>query len=92
MLSVGLGDVVDAAYVRMGDLPGQPNFLMEPREPVGTVGDLLGQELESHRLTELQVFRSIHFAHAALPQQSDNAIPFDKDRSGNEARIVDGVE
>ena len=68
MLAAGFGDVVHAAHVRMRDLPRQPNFLMEAREPVGVIRELLRQEFQSDRLSELQVFRSIDFAHAAATQ------------------------
>ena len=37
VLAVGFADVVHAAHVRMGDLPRQPDFLMEAREPVGAI-------------------------------------------------------
>ncbi len=68
VLPVDVADVVDAAHVRMRDLPGEPDFLMEAGQPVGAVHDLPRQELESDGLPELQVFGSIDFAHAAAAE------------------------
>jgi hypothetical protein len=59
VLAAGFADVVHATHVRMRDLPGEPNFLMEARQPLGAIGELLRQELERDGLSELQVFRSI---------------------------------
>ena len=91
MLAAGFGDVVHAAHVRMRDLPRQPNFLMEAREPVGVIRDLLRQEFQSDRLSELQVFRSIDFAHAAATQQANDAVAAGQHRAGNELRAVESV-
>ena len=91
VLAAGFGDVVHAAHVRMGDLPRQPNFLMEAREPVGAIRDLLRQEFQRDRLSELQVFRSIDFAHAAATQQADDAVAAGQHRAGNELRAVESV-
>ena len=37
VLAAGFADVVHAAHVRMRDLPREPNFLMEARQPVGAM-------------------------------------------------------
>jgi hypothetical protein len=47
VLAAGFGDVVHPAHVRMRDLPRQPNFLMETRQPGGVIRDLLRQEFQS---------------------------------------------
>src|SRR6185503_20511386 len=65
VLAAGFADVVYAAHVRMGDLPREPDFLMEARQPVGAMRDLLRKELESDSLSELQVFSPVDLAHAA---------------------------
>ena len=91
MLAAGFADVVHAAHVRMGDLPREPNFLVEARQPVGAMGDLLRQELESDGLAELQVVGAIDLAHAAAAQQADDAVAAGEHRAGNELRAVERV-
>ena len=91
VLAAGFADVVDAAHVRMGDLPREPDFLMEARQPVGAMRDLLRQELERDGLSELQVFSSIDFAHAAAAQQADDAVAAGQHGAGNELRAVERV-
>ena len=51
----------------------------------------LRQELERDRLSELQVFGSIDFAHAAAAQQADDAVAAGQHRAGNELRAVERV-
>ena len=63
VLASGFADVVHAAHVWMRDLSREPDFLMEPRKPVGAMRDLARQELESNNLSELQVLGPIDFAH-----------------------------
>ena len=89
MLFAGLADVVDAADVRMRDLPRESNFLMEASQPVGAMRDVLGQELERHDLSEFQVFGSIHLAHAAPAHQADDPIAAGQHRARNELRAVE---
>ncbi len=91
VLAAGFRDVVHAADVRMRDLPRQPDFLMEARQPVGAMRELLRQELQRDRLSELQVVRTIHLAHATAAQQSDDAVAAGQHRAGNELRAVEGV-
>jgi hypothetical protein len=91
VLAAGFGDVVHAADVRMRHLPRQPDFLMEARQPVGAMRELLRQELERDRLSQLQIVRTIHFAHAAAAKQSDDAVAAGQDRAGNELRAVKRV-
>ena len=91
VLAAGFADVVDAAHVRMGDLPREPDFLVEAREPVGAMRDLVRQEFERDGLSELQVFGSIDFAHAAAAQQADDAVAAGQHRAGNELRAVERV-
>ncbi len=91
VLAADFADVVDAAHVRMGDLPREPDFLMEARQPVGAMRDILRQELERDGLSKLQVFSSIDFAHAAAAQQSDDAVAAGQHGAGNELRAVERV-
>jgi hypothetical protein len=53
--------------------------------------DLLRQELESDGFAELQVLRSIDFAHTAAADQSDDAVAASEHRAGNELRAIERV-
>jgi hypothetical protein len=64
---------------------------MEARQPIGAMRHVFRQELEGNRLAELQVFGSIDFAHAAAPDQANDAIAIGEHRAGNELRAVDRV-
>jgi hypothetical protein len=91
VLAAGFADVVYAAHVRMGNLPREPNFLMESSQPVSAMHDLGRQELERDGLSKLQVFSSIDFAHAAAAQQADDAVAAGEHRAGDELRAVECV-
>ena len=48
----------------------------------------LGQELQRDRLPELQVVGAVDLAHAAAPDEADDAVALDEERAGVEARAV----
>ena len=78
-------DVVDAADIRMGHLPGDSHLGEQPFAPDGIVGKRLGQELQCNGLAQLQVIGSIDFAHATAAEQPDDAVAVGQDRSGSES-------
>ena len=69
-----LADVVDAADVRVRDLPREPDLGVEAREEALVRGDRLGQELQGDGLSELQVVGAVDLAHAALAEEPDDAV------------------
>ena len=72
--SVNLAKVVHAADVGMRDLARDPHFTIEPREAIGIVLERLGQELERHLDAKQQIVGAEHTAHAALADQTADAI------------------
>ena len=58
-------DVVDAADVGMGHLPGDAHLGEKPLAPDGIVGKRFGQKLQGHRLAQLEIVGTINFAHAS---------------------------
>jgi len=86
-----LADVVHAANIWMRNLAREFDFLMEFGDPVDVAGEFVRQKLEGYRLPEFQVFRPIHFTHAAAADQADDPITVGQHRPGNELRAVDGV-
>ena len=66
-----LADVVDAADVRVRDLPREPHLGVEAREKALVRRDRLGQELQGDRLSELEVVGAVDLAHAALSEKPD---------------------
>jgi hypothetical protein len=63
--AVGFDDVVDAADVRMSDLPAEADFVVQALEENRIAREARGQELQSHRLAELRVVGAIDLAHPA---------------------------
>jgi hypothetical protein len=58
-----LTDFVYRADVRMIEGGSSPRFRPEPLESLRILGQLLGQELESHRSAELGVFGLVDYTH-----------------------------
>ena len=91
LLSVHLGDVVDAADVRVRDLPGDADLGVEAIEAILVLGQMPRQELERHGLTELQIVGAIDLAHAAAAEQADDPVALGEDRAGRETAGLDRV-
>ncbi len=66
--AVELGDVVDAAHVRVRHLTGQADFRQEPFTTGGVVGQRARQELERDRHAEFEVVGAVDLAHAAAAE------------------------
>jgi hypothetical protein len=90
-VDVDFTDVVDATDVRMRDLPGQSHFLMEPRQPLRVLSEVLWQELERDRLTELEIVGAIDLTHPAATEHRNDAIAAGEDGTGNEPGVVDRI-
>ena len=88
---VDLAGVVDPAHVRVRHLPGQPDLAQEALEPARVARQIVGQEFERHLLPELQVVGPVDLAHAAPPEQTDDAVAAGEDDAGGEAGRVAGI-
>jgi hypothetical protein len=84
VLTVGLGNVVDATDVGVRELPRDADLGEEALPADRIVGELTRQELERDRLSQLQVVGPIDLAHAATAEQTDDAIPFSQNRTRRE--------
>ena len=71
---VDFPDVVHTAHVRVRDLTRDPHFRVEPLEALLLRREVLRQELQRHRLPELQVVRPVHLAHPASAEQPDDPV------------------
>ena len=91
MAPFDLADVVDAADVRVRDLPREPDLRMEAREEALVGRDGLGQELQGDRLPELQVVGAIDLAHAALSEKPDDPVALAEHGAGRKGPEVDGA-
>jgi hypothetical protein len=87
-LAVRLADVVDAADVGMGDLPGEAHLRTKPG-PRGRVRPERGEELQRDRLAELGVVPPVDLAHAFVAQGCDDPETIREERAGAEAPFVD---
>ena len=56
----------------------------------GSLAQLLGQELERHRLAELEVVGAVDLAHAAHADALDHAVAAGEDVAGDEALCRSG--
>src|SRR5512132_4182862 len=72
VLAIQLADVVDAADVRVGDLPRDPDLGIETLEARGVVREHPREKLQRDRLAELQVIGAIDLAHSAAAQKADD--------------------
>ena len=88
-MAVDFADVVDAADVRVRDLPRHADFGVELREPAGVAVDVGRQELQRDRLAELQVVGAVDLAHAAAAQAADDAVAAAEEGAGRKAAVVD---
>ena len=67
-------EIEGAADVRVGDLPGELDLPLEALEHPRLVGDGGTDGLQGHRFSQVQVLGLVHLAHAAAPQQADDAV------------------
>ena len=52
---------------------------------------MIGEELKSNGLAQLEIVGSIYLAHSAFAQQTDNSISLAENRAGNVTRIIDRI-
>jgi hypothetical protein len=81
VLAIDFADVVNTADVGVRDFEGRLDFVEEAVE-----ADLVSlhrrrQELQRHRLAELQVISPVDLSHAAAAEQADDAISIGKNSS-----------
>ena len=69
-------------------VPGDAHFVVELREARRIVRDVVGQELEGDRLSELEVVGAVDLAHAAAPERRDDAEAAGEDGARREAAPV----
>ncbi len=73
-LALRLADVMDPADVRMRNLPGESDFLVQSSAALGVFHQVSGQELQRDRLTQPEIVRAIDLAHASFPQLADHTV------------------
>ena len=91
VLAFDLVDVVDAADVRVRDLPREADLGVEAREEPGVGGDRLREELQGDGLAELQVVGAVDLAHPAAAEEADDPVAPADHRSRREGAEVDRV-
>ena len=88
MLAIDLADIVHAADVGVGHLEGIANLVEESLEPVAISIYAAWQELERHRLPELEIVRTVDLAHSPTAQKAHDAVSIVDDRAGNETHGI----
>jgi hypothetical protein len=86
-----LVDVVDAAHIRVRDLPRHPYFGVELRQPGGILVHVVWQELQRDLLPQLEVVRTIDLTHAAMAEPFDDAVATAKEGAGGKPSVIDGA-
>ncbi len=66
-LPIHFADIVNAADVRMRDLPRDSNFIVKTRESVGIRRRGFRQKFERHLLAQSEIGGAIHFAIPPRP-------------------------
>src|SRR5262245_11873086 len=64
---------------------------MEARKSIRAACEFFGQELQRHRLAELQILGPVHLTHATATDEADDALTIGQHRAGDEARVFDGI-
>jgi hypothetical protein len=85
VLSLGLSDVVHAADVGVRHPARVAHLVEQQGKQLGILHELGRQELEGHRLSELEVVGAVDLAHAAPAQQAAHPVPLGDDRAGDVA-------
>jgi hypothetical protein len=83
-------DVVHAADARVGDLPRDLDFIKEALEPRRVIFDHRRQELQRHRLAELEVVGAVDLAHPPATEQADDPVAASQHRPREESAAVGG--
>src|ERR1044071_1642024 len=86
--AIDLADVIDAADIRMRDLPSDADFVVKARQRSPIEGDRVRQELERDNLFEFEILSLIDFAHPAATHQTDDAITLSQHGPCSEPRAV----
>ena len=73
-VAVRLADVVDPRDVGMRDGSRDLDLVAEAQQFARVGGDTFGQQLQSHRLAQLQVVRAVDLAHAPTAEHADDAV------------------
>ena len=86
-----LADVVDAADVRVRDLPREAHLRVEPREERLVARDALRKELQRDGLPELEVVGAVDLAHAALAEKAHDAVALAEHGAGRKRAEIEGA-
>ena len=72
-------------------LAGHADLVVKAFQAPRIVDQGLGQELQGHRLTQLEIVGPVDLAHAALAQQPHDAVARGQHGAGSEATLVKGT-
>ena len=84
-VAFGFADVVDTTNVRMRYLPGDPRFVQQLFNPVGTRPHAGRQELQRDRLSQFEIVCPVNLTHATAPEQTYDAVSIRENHAGQES-------
>jgi len=87
-MTIDFSNVINAANVGMGNTAGGADLIMKAFKKPLIVYGLVGQELQSNRLTQCEVIGTINFSHSATPEQSDNAVTSREQNSRQKPALI----
>src|SRR4029077_966674 len=88
VMTIDFSNVINTANVGMGNTAGSADLIMKAFKKPLIVYGLVGQELQSNRLTQCEVIGTINFSHSATPEQSDNAVTSREQNSRQKQTLI----
>ncbi len=88
--ALSLSNVVNAAHVRMRDLPSDGNLAMKPLQQPRFLRNSGRQKLQRHRLVQLQIGGPVNLAHAPSPDHRNDTVALRQQYSWSKPPILGG--
>ncbi len=91
VVPLGFANVEHPTDVRVRHLARRPHLVEQELQRGGVGRQLVGQELQRHRLAELEIVGPVDLAHAAAAEQADDPVAPGDHRARKEAPVLVGV-
>ena len=88
MVAIDLAQIVHPADVGVRDLPRRSHLVEEALQALLVTRERLGEELESHRQSELQIVRPVDLAHSPFSEEADHPVSRRQHLPGQEASTI----
>ena len=89
--AVGFHEPVDRADVRMVERGQKLGFPLEPRQPLGVLGDRLGKDFDREVPVQLGVARSVDLPHPSGAEGRENLVGSEAS-AGDQSQITGSIQ